>query len=57
MKTNQIVVAELARLRGPDQFRTTLAALSLQIKDRPEVRYRLLEQGHCIRHRGADRLE
>jgi len=50
MKTNHIVVAELARLRGPDQFRTTLAALSIEIKDRPEVRHRLLGQGHQIRH-------
>ena len=45
MRTNKHVVAELARLRGPEQFRATLAALSMEITDRPEVRHRLLRRG------------
>jgi hypothetical protein len=44
MRTNPIVVAELARLRGKEQFLATLAALSLEVEDRPEVRRRLLQR-------------
>jgi len=44
MHTNQYLVAELARLRGEDALRSALAAMSLRLVDRPEVRQRLLRR-------------
>jgi hypothetical protein len=44
MRTNHYLVAELARLRGQEALRSALAARSLRIVDRPEVRQRLLRR-------------